>query len=288
MLLYNIMENLSREVTDFGKWLTGERKSRHTVREYTFLVSKFLEHCGKTATEVTAREIEEYKHYMASVKRYAKSTQYLALKAIKLYLKFRNAELPGNLNPPTRSRKLPNYLNEKETSALISKASGNLRNFSIILVLAYTGIRVSELCGLDINDLDLGEKMIRVRSGKGDKDRIVILSDVCASSVERYLEQRYSVKANTGALFLSNKKGRMDTSTVERMVRKLASDAGISRRVTPHVLRHTFATAVLRNGGDIRFIQQILGHASVATTQIYTHIDDRLLRKMYEDHGPQY
>lgn len=107
-------------------------------------------------------------------------------------------------------------------------------------------------------------------------------------SPQRILNWRISVETPHDFLFISNKKSRYDPSTVERMVKRLSQEAGINKRVTPHVLRHTFATSVLRNGGDIRFIQQILGHSSVATTQIYTHLDDNALKDMYFKHRPRY
>ncbi len=287
-ILHLLVSAVQEEIENFRKWMTGERKSRHTVKEYSFLVSKFLLYAGKDISLVSAEDIAGYKHYMAVNRKYAKSTQYLAIKAIRLYYRFRSVELPDNLNSPVRSGKLPVYLTDKEASSLISAAAPNPRDLAVIMVLIYTGMRVSELCSLDINDLALDDRTIRIRSGKGDKDRLVILSGICAEKVEDYLRERVSVKTASEAVFLSNRKGRMDPSTVERMVRRVSIKAGINKRVTPHVLRHTFATSVLRNGGDIRFIQQILGHASVATTQIYTHIDDRMLKKMYEEHGPFY
>ncbi len=276
-------------MAEFRDWLEGERKSRHTVKEYTFAVSKFLSYLGKDLKDSTDEDIVRYKHYMAVQKKYSKSTQYLFLKAIKLYYKFRDLTPLESLKPPVRSKKLPVYLSDSETARLFQTASRSKRDLAIVMVLAYTGIRVSELCSLEMSDLDLAERTMRVRSGKGDKDRIVILSQASADKLGDYLAEKSANLDYSDAVFHSSRgNGRFDTSTIERLVRKLAVEAGIRKKVTPHVLRHTFATSVLRNGGDIRFIQQILGHSSVATTQIYTHIDDNLLKKMYEDHSPNY
>ena len=122
----------------------------------------------------------------------------------------------------------------------------------------------------------------------GDKDRIVVMPDVCRDCIKVYMKERIKIRSNNNYLFISNKKTRFNTSTVERMVKRVGERSGIAKKVTPHVLRHTFATSVLRNGGDIRFIQQILGHSSLATTQIYTHIDDSTLKEMYAMHMPKY
>lgn len=272
----------------FVSYMIGERKSPYTVKQYSFLSKDFLNFVDKPLKNITPEDIDNYKSYLASVKHYSKNSQYLAIKAIKLLFKSQSVTAPINLTPPKRSKKMPNYLNERETKILIETSLGNNKESAIVQLLIYTGIRVGELCKLNIDDVDLEERVISIRSGKGDRDRIVIIPEESAEALSSYLKERYKITNNSKALFLSNKKGRFDTSTIERIIKRIAKSAGIHKKVTPHVLRHTFATTVLRNGGDIRFIQQILGHSSVATTQIYTHIDDNTLRDMYDRYAPHY
>ncbi len=276
------------EIDKFSQYMLGERKSPHTIKEYRFLVSIFLRFAGKPIEECLPSDIENYKNFLASKKNYSKTSQYLAIKALRHFYKFKGMVPPVNLTVPKRPKKMPNYLSEKETTILLGTATKDLRTNLIVSLLAHTGIRVGELCSLRIDDVDLDEGVIGIYSGKGDRDRIVIMPDELSELIRAYLPQRYNISSMSRALLVSRKGTKLDTSTIQRIVRNLAKDAGIKKKVTPHVLRHTFATAVLRNGGDIRFIQQLLGHASVATTQIYTHVDDNTLREMYQKHKPRY
>lgn len=277
-----------QELERFISYMIGERKSPYTIKEYKFLVGNFLDFINKPLESINVDDIENYKNYLALKKKYSKSSQYLAIKAVKLLYKSRNIDPPLNLTTPKRSRKMPNFLTQREAKKLLDAAREDLKTLAMVSLLIYTGIRVGELCKIDIDDLNLEERFIRIRSGKGDKDRIVIIPDECASTLQEYLLERYKVQSRTRSFFVSTKRTRFDTSSVERIIRNLGKKAELDRKVTPHVLRHTFATTVLRNGGDIRFIQQVLGHASVATTQIYTHIDDNMLREMYEKHRPRF
>ncbi|MEM0139242.1 MAG: tyrosine-type recombinase/integrase [Ferroplasma sp.] len=279
--------NINNEMSSFERFMITERKSFYTIKEYKFIISGFLRFCGKEIKNIGADDIENYKNFIVAEKGYSKASQYLAIKAIKLYFKYKNIESPPNLVAPRRSKKLPVYLNESDASKLL-EMSHTIRNRAIISIFLYTGIRVSELINLKIEDVDFDENIIYVRSGKGDKDRIVVMPDICKIAVMDYLKARIKIKSNNTMLFISNKKTKFHSSSIERTIRSVAQRAGISKIVTPHVLRHTFATSVLRNGGDIRFIQQILGHSSLATTQIYTHIDDNTLKEMYSKHMPKY
>ncbi len=279
--------NLETEIRSFERFMVSERKSFYTIKEYKFLLSGFLNFVKKDIKNITNKDIENYKDYIVNTKKYSKASQYLSIKAIRLFYRYKNIDLPFNLVAPRRSKKMPVYLNEKDAGKLMD-ASNNKRTKAIISVFLYTGVRVSELSNLMINDVDFDENIIYVRAGKGDKDRIVVMPDICKNDLKLYLNERLKTNSNNNYLFISNKKNKFDTSAIERLIKKTGIKAGINKNITPHVLRHTFATSVLRNGGDIRFIQQILGHASLATTQIYTHIDDNTLKEMYEMHMPKY
>jgi integrase/recombinase XerD len=279
--------DVGRELKSFERFMITERKSFYTIKEYKFLISGFLSYCNKDIAVVSFEDIENYKNFIVIEKRYSKASQYLAMKAVKLYYKFKNIDIPPNLVPPRRSQKMPVYLNQKDAGVLLNGSSNN-RNIAVLSVFLYTGLRVSELVNLEIGDVDFEENIIYVHAGKGDKDRIVVMPDICKDHIKSYMRERIKIRSNNNYLFISNKKTKFNTSTVERMVKRVAENSGITKKVTPHVLRHTFATSILRNGGDIRFIQQILGHSSLATTQIYTHIDDSTLKEMYSQHMPKY
>ncbi len=284
--IYRTMD-VGRELKSFERFMITERKSYYTIKEYKFLISGFLSYCNKDVSSIDFDDLENYKNFIVTEKQYSKASQYLAMKALKLYYKFKNKEIPPNLVPPRRSQKMPVYLNQKDAGILLNGAA-TTRDMAVISVFLYTGIRVSELTNLQIGDVDFDENIIYIHAGKGDKDRIVVMPDLCRDHIKSYMKERIKIKSNNNYLFISNKKTKFDTSTVERMVKRVAKKTGLTKNVTPHVLRHTFATSILRNGGDIRFIQQILGHSSLATTQIYTHIDDNTLKEMYSQHMPKY
>ena len=282
------MQQNGSEVDRFRSIMIGERKSPYTVKEYTFLATIFIDFIGKSISQCTAVDVENFKNYLATGKKYSKNSQYLAIKAIKHFFKVMDVPEPRNLTSPKRSKKVPNYLTEREMGLMLNDENQELKTKLIVSILANTGIRVGELCHLNVEDIDLDEGIMHVKSGKGDRDRIVLLPDTTASLTREYLKSRNILDINTPSLLVSRRGNRFDTSTIERIIRNAAQSAGIQKKVTPHVLRHTFATAILRNGGDIRFIQQLLGHASLNTTEIYTHIDESALKEMYEKHRPRY
>jgi len=269
----------------FERYLMGEKRSFNTIKEYKSIVKNFLNFINKEPEKITIDDIEKYREYMAIEKKYSKQTIYLTMKALQVFFKFTKREDLSRLKAPKRSRKLPNYLNENEMRQILEASKNNKRDYAILMVLAYSGIRVSELCSLRIEDVDFFENVIHIRSGKGDKDRMVIVDSKVMSAIRDYLNDE---KRQEGYIFISRKRTRITPTHVERIVRNYARNVGINKKVTPHVIRHTFATTLLRNGADIRFIQQILGHSSVATTQIYTHVNDEALREIYEKAKPHY
>ncbi len=269
----------------FVNYLNGEKKSQNTIREYKSQINQFLNFINKDPKEVVVEDIERYKEYIAVEKKYSKQSIYISMKALQSFFKFLKLKDFYKLQAPKRSRKLPTYLNEKEMSEILKTAKENIRDYTILLTLAYTGLRVSELSSLKIEDIDFYENFVHVKSGKGDKDRLVAVDKNVVISIKDYLSKE---KRTDGYLFISQKGSRITPTHVERLVKFYARKAGIKKKVTPHTIRHTFATTLLRNGADIRFIQQILGHSSIATTQIYTHVDEDALKEVYEKTKPHY
>jgi site-specific recombinase XerD len=224
----------------------------------------------------------------ASMKRRTQNYYMIALRA---FLKFlRKRDIPAISPEKIELAKLPerelDLINPAELGRLMQAADGteekDLRDKAILELFFSTGLRVSELCALN-NDLDLSQDSFSVR-GKGEKVRVVFLSEAAKKSVAVYLKAR---KDMAEALFVNVSAGnsipsRLTPRSVERIIKKCAAKAGITKKMTPHVLRHVFATDLLNNGADIRSVQQLLGHASINTTQIYTHITDAHLREVHK------
>jgi len=272
-------EYVEKEVEDFREHLRGEKKSENTISEYSLIVRNMLKYLRKRAEDITLGDLNRYKMYLSTRKKYSKNSLYLAVKAIKAYFRFKGLDTAEKLTSPKRPKQMPKYLSEDEVKRLIEASKENPRDYAIISLLAYSGLRVSELCNLRLEDVDFSERIIYVHSGKGDKDRIVVVSPHVIEAIQNYLITRDD---DMEYLFSSQKSDKISRIQVFRLVKKYAEKAGIKKDVTPHVLRHTLATTLLRRGVDIRFIQQFLGHSSVATTQIYTHVDDALLKSVYD------
>jgi integrase/recombinase XerC len=191
------------------------------------------------------------------------------------------------LASPKLPGRLPNYLPIDETQALwrapVSPAPGGARDRAMLEVLYATGVRVAELARLDLEDVDLREGSVRVL-GKGGKERIVPLHRKAIEAIRAYLGPR---EGGTGPVFLNGRGGRLTVRSVHRVVRGRARAAGLHRRVTPHTLRHTFATHLLDAGADLRLIQDLLGHARLSTTQRYTHVSAERLMKVYDAAHPR-
>lgn len=184
-----------------------------------------------------------------------------------------------------KPRKLPVFLNSPELRLALEAVDrlsprgvvgGAERNTAIVVMLAYSGLRVAELVALDRDDVDVEAGTIHVRHGKGDRERYVPLHALAGKALTRYLTRRFD---EDEALFVSRKHARLSTSQVRRIVESVAGEAGIHKRVTPHKLRHTFATLLLDKGLDVRVIQELLGHASITSTMIYTHVTGEQKRR---------
>lgn len=194
---------------------------------------------------------------------------------------------------PKIPKRLPKFLTVDEVFALLKATSDDgaagARDKAILELLYASGLRVSELVGLDVNEVDLNEKNVRVL-GKGRKERIVPMGDKAVKAIARYIEMRPEL-AGTSAmvkgLFLNRQGGRLSARSVERLLKKYMSRCGIQKTVTPHVLRHTFATHLLGAGADMRGIQELLGHVSLSTTQKYTHVSLENMMKTYDDAHPK-
>jgi integrase/recombinase XerD len=269
-------------VTRFQRMLQSKERSPCTVKQYGHIAKTFLGYAQKPLEEVTLRDLESFREYLVLQRHYSKNSLYTTVRGLTCLFRSFGYSIADQLEPPRRPERLPRYLTEEEMHRLFAAVRDSARDSAMIHVLGFAGLRVGELCNLQLEDIEFERNVLHVRSGKGDKDREVVLEDRTRAAIDRYLTERSLVGEGSTRLF------PVGPVTVERIVRKAAQTAGIAHRVTPHMLRHTLATALLSRGCDIRYIQKLLGHASVATTQIYTHVDITALKDAYSRAKPEY
>ncbi len=265
MLKHSYLEKLETELKLKGS-------SNKTIAAYRFFVSKFLDQLGKPAHEASTDDI---KYFLASlVDGYASRSRALAASAIRFFYKnvVARPELVAGISTPKREQNLPTVLTRDEVRRLINAAP--TRKSRLIISFIYsTGVRVSELLGLKKKDIDLASCRGIVR-GKGSKERQIFLSKKLCQELSEYLATR----SDASEFLFPGKNGKMLTArSVQKMIKRAARKAGIDKKVTPHTLRHSFATHLLEAGVDIRKIQVLLGHSRIDTTQIYTHVSTREL-----------
>lgn len=266
----------------FQRLLQAQERSPCTVKQYGHIARMFLGFVGKPLEDVTRRDLESFREHLVLQRHYSKNSVYTTVRGLTCLFRSFQLNVAEGLEAPRRPERLPHYLTEEETHRLFEAVRESPRDAAIVHVLAFGGLRVGELCHLSIEDIEFERNVLHVRSGKGDKDREVVIEERTRAAIDRYLTERALAGEGTSRLF------PVGPVTVERLIRKAAVRAGIPRRVTPHMLRHTLATALLSRGCDIRYIQKLLGHSSVATTQIYTHVDTQALRNAYSRAKPEY
>lgn len=287
--------------TQFLEYIEIEKgRSVKTVENYDRYLRRFLDYAKvKSPSQVTEQMVREFRINLnrsagvASTMK--KNTQNYHLIALRAFLKFLRKRDIESLNPErielakTSGRDL-DLITADELNRIMRAPQGDelaaLRDRAVLELLFSTGLRVSELTGLN-QDLDLTRDEFSVR-GKGEKVRVVFLSESAKKAVAAYIKKRGDMSE---ALFVSYGKGgsgkgkdlpRITPRSIERMVKQYAVKAGITRKVTPHVIRHSFATDLLENGADLRSVQALLGHANIATTQVYTHVTDKHLREVHQ------
>ncbi|HYK92808.1 MAG TPA: site-specific tyrosine recombinase/integron integrase, partial [Thermoplasmata archaeon] len=249
-------------VERFSRHLQSQERSPWTVKQYSHIARMFLGYVAKPLEEVSRRDLEAFREHLVLQRHYSKNSLYTTIRGLTCLFRTFQLNAAEGLEAPKRPERLPHYLSEEETHRLFEAVRDSPRDSAIVHVLAFGGLRVGELCHLELEDVEFERNILHVRSGKGDKDREVVIEERTRAAIDRYLTERTLAGEGTTRLF------PVGPVTVERLIRKAAARAGIPRRVTPHMLRHTLATALLSRGCDIRYIQKLLGHSSVATTQI--------------------
>ncbi|HLD58398.1 MAG TPA: site-specific tyrosine recombinase/integron integrase [archaeon] len=250
--------------------------SSRTTKMYLLYVKEFFENTPKKVTEIERQDIVSF---LAGKKERNASNATVSLvhSALKFFFeKILKNKVMQEIPPPKREKHLPSVLTRPEVRALI-KAAKKKRSRLIIELLYSSGLRVSEAVKMQLEDLNMKEHIAKVRGGKGNKDRIVILSKDWIKKYKKYLAKR---KIKSPFVFAKKNSQPFSTDAVQRLVKKSAKRAGIQKKVTPHTLRHSHATHLLEAGENIRTIQELLGHSSLATTQIYTHVSLENLKKV--------
>ena len=292
---------MQQELYNFLELLLSEKgASINTEKAYQRDIEQFLQAEKITdVTQITSKNISNFISLLAS-KNFATKTQARKLSAIREFCKFLLSENiiqhnpSANIENPKLNKPLPKFLNETEMDALIDTAKKHqdihFRRLTTMLILMYhCGLRVSELVSLPLNAINTSKKRITIL-GKGAKERIIPISEAAIEEIEDYLTYRdlFSNNKNNKWMFpsLSAKEEHISRDSFYKQLKKLAAMAGISpSRVSPHVLRHSFATQLLRHQVNLRSLQKMLGHESINTTQIYTHIiDDELLKTIQKLH----
>lgn len=244
-----------------------------TVRNYGFFVEKFLGQCNKENTEELTED--DAKFYLSGlIEEKSKNTMMLAAASLKFFYTEILGKEFSKVKIPKKDKKLPEVLTKEEVKKMIEGAD-NLKSRLIISLLYSSGLRVSELVNLKINDLNLEESTGWVRKGKGSKDRIFSISKVLSTELKEFIGDR----KGEGSYVFSKEKP-LTTRNIQKIIKGTRQRAGMTKKVTPHTLRHSFATHLLEDGTDIRMIQTLLGHSNLNTTQIYAHISSEQIKKV--------
>jgi integrase/recombinase XerD len=281
---------------DFNYYLRMERAmSQNTVASYCSDVEKFMEFYGGRIEDVSVPDVEEYIQAREGL---SERSQARVLSSLRSFFDWLILEKVLKDNPcdrvdgPKIGRYLPNVLSEDEVTAIIDSVDVSrwqgLRDRAVLEVMYGCGLRVSEAVALKISCLYLKEGFIRV-IGKGDKERLVPIGDMAVQAIEEYLAARClpADDQSSDVLFLNRFGRSLSRVSMFTMIKTQALAAGISKEISPHTFRHSFATHLLEHGADLRIVQEMLGHESISTTEIYTHIDSSTWQKEILEHHPR-
>ncbi|RCV48639.1 tyrosine recombinase XerC [Marinitenerispora sediminis] len=292
-------------LADFGRHLSAELgRSPHTVRAYLGDLRGLLGHLAERGVALAELDVTVLRGWLARLHEGGAGRATLARRvtAARVFTGYlhrtgRLTQDPGPLlASPKAHRALPAVLDERQAGAVLDRAAADddasptaLRQRAVVEVLYATGIRVAELCGLDVDDVDHERRTLRVR-GKGDRERAVPVGAPAMAALLRWLRDgrpHWATPASGAALFLGARGGRLGTRTARRDVRTRTGAADGAAAVSPHALRHSAATHLLNGGADLRSVQEILGHASLSSTQIYTHVSIDRLTAAYNQAHPR-
>lgn len=286
---------MERYIEDFIRSLKAERDiSRHTEKAYINDLQEFITFVDKSPQDIDNLDIRTF---LASLhqKKLKKTSISRKLASIRSFFKYLHREGVVRKNParlvssPRLPKTLPRFLSIDDVFSLMDAPKGETfkttRDKAILELLYSSGLRVSELASLDMADLDIKEGLVRVK-GKGKKERIVPIGSKALDAIKNYLPERITKKRRSPAIFLNNRGGRLTDRSIRRILYIYSRLLNLRGNLSPHTLRHTFATHMLHGGADLRAIQELLGHSSLSTTQRYTHVDITHLTDVYDKAHP--
>ena len=285
---------MRRFIAKFSNYLNIEKNySEHTLRSYKSDLEELADFLGdKAPKDITHLDLRRFLAELRG-RNCARRTIVRKLGAIRSFFRFLFREKHITHNPadsiftPKLDKKLPEFLDENKTLRLITSPKLDsllgLRDRAILEVLYSTGIRVSELVGLDHDNIDLIAGVIKVR-GKGKKERMALLGSEAQLALRNYINERVDPSK---ALFINKNGTRLSDRSVRRIIDKYVKQCSIDEKISPHSIRHSFATHLLNNGADLRSVQELLGHKNLSTTQIYTHLGSQRIRDMYSKAHPR-
>lgn len=301
------MDKLSRKyLEDFKSYLLIEKNfSKHTAKAYySDILGYLLWLADETCLNVNFSKVREYLHFIQKFD-YKKTTIARKIASIRTFYKYLYRERlvetnPAlNLNAPKRPKSLPKFLSPEEVEKILNgikiDTPAGFRNRAILELLWATGMRVSELSGLNFGSLNLENNEITV-FGKGAKERIVLVSDRAKTYLQRYIDTARSLVAkgfrlepvtDSVPVFINNTGYRLQDKTIRNVINDVVNSVELPKKVTPHMFRHSFATKLIENGADLRVVQELLGHASISNTQIYTHVSTQRLKQVYKEAHPR-
>ena len=293
-------------LTQFRAYIIVEKNfSEHTAKAYVSDVLSFLIWGEENNIEnVDYNRVREYLRFIHKYN-YKKTTISRKISALRTFYKYLVRENFVEVNPvtsistPKKDKNLPKFLSKDEVEQILNNVNiespAGFRNRAILELLWATGMRVSELSGLNYGDLNLEQNEIRVL-GKGAKERIVLVSERAKTYLERYIHTARKLVAigfeigelcEDSPVFINNTGYRLNPKTIRNVINSIVEKISLSKKVTPHVFRHSFATHLIENGADLRVVQELLGHASISNTQIYTHISTKHLIETYNKAHPR-
>jgi len=293
-------------VDAFLRWMQIERgRAVNTINAYRRDMNRYIEWLieqSRTTTSVTSTDLVSYVAERQSSGE-TPATTARALAAIRMFHSFLLAENFRSDDPTVGlegvkvSLGVPKPLSEDEVDALLNAVTGvdnqSLRDRAVLEMLYATGARISEICGINMDDLDRDGRVVRL-FGKGSKERLVPYGSIAANHLNTYLESRFLLEPETwrvrddrNAVFLTNTGRRLNRQKAWEIVKRAGTGAGITKDLSPHVLRHSCATHMLEHGADLRIVQEMLGHATISTTQVYTKVSQDMLWQVYRSSHPR-
>ena len=295
------LNTITSLIEDFLEYLVVERAcSNNTLLSYRSDLNQFDEHVNLTdVNQITSRHIDKYVKYLSD-KGYLSTTKARKLASIRSFVSYLHSEGiiendPTDLIPtPKRAQHLPRVLKLSDVKNLlqlplhISSSADAMRDAAMLQIAYASGLRVSEIIGLDVENIDFTVGSVRCM-GKGSKERIVPVHRIALDSIDRYVRRGRTTfkQQESKALFLNRRGTRLTRQGFWVIVKKYAKLIGLENSITPHTLRHSFATHLLEGGASIRHVQELLGHASISTTQIYTHLTVEFVRDQYDNAHPR-